>query len=59
MERMKKQNLWFLAGRLGIGVILFWRCFYSVNTTDEAFYVYIFLEIYSSCYITIYNIVNC
>ena len=39
MERMKKQNLWFLAGLLGIGAILFWRCFYSVNTTDEAFYV--------------------
>ena len=39
MERMKKRNLWFLAGLLGIGVILFWRCFYSVNTTDEAFYV--------------------
>lgn len=39
MERMKKQNLWFLAGLLGIGAILFWRCFYSVNTTDEAYYI--------------------
>ncbi len=39
MEKSKKQNLWFLAGLLGIGVILFWRCFYSVNTTDEAYYV--------------------
>ena len=24
---------------LVIGMILFWRCFYSVNTTDEAYYV--------------------
>lgn len=39
MEKVKKQNLWFLAGLLGIGVILFWRCFYSVNTTDEAYYI--------------------
>ncbi len=39
MEKNKKQNLYFLAGLLGIGLILFWRCFYSVNTTDEAFYV--------------------
>ena len=39
MEKSKKQNLWFLAGLLGIGLILFWRCFYSVNTTDEAYYV--------------------
>jgi hypothetical protein len=39
MDRAKKQNLWFVAGLLGIGLILFWRCFYSVNTTDEAFYV--------------------
>ena len=39
MEKIKKQNLWFLAGLLGIGLILFWRCFYSVNTTDEAYYV--------------------
>ena len=39
MEKMKKQNLWFLAGLLGIGMILFWRCFYSVNTTDEAYYI--------------------
>ena len=39
MEKMKKQNLWFLAGLLGIGLILFWRCFYSVNTTDEAYYI--------------------
>lgn len=39
MERTKKQNLWFLAGLLGIGLILFWRCFYSVNTTDEAYYI--------------------
>lgn len=39
MDRTKKQNLWFLAGLLGIGLILFWRCFYSVNTTDEAYYV--------------------
>lgn len=39
MEKMRKQNLWFLAGLLGIGLILFWRCFYSVNTTDEAYYI--------------------
>lgn len=39
MKKTKKQNLWFLAGLLGIGLILFWRCFYSVNTTDEAFYI--------------------
>ncbi len=39
MENRKKQNLWFLAGLLGIGAILFWRCFYSVNTTDEAYYI--------------------
>ncbi len=39
MEKAKKQNLWFLTGLLGIGVILFWRCFYSVNTTDEAYYI--------------------
>lgn len=39
MERSKKQNLWFLTGLLGIGLILFWRCFYSVNTTDEAYYI--------------------
>lgn len=39
MEKAKKQNLWFLAGLIGIGLILFWRCFYSVNTTDEAFYI--------------------
>lgn len=39
MEKIKKQNRWFLAGLLGIGLILFWRCFYSVNTTDEAYYV--------------------
>ena len=39
MEKVKKQNLWFLAGLLGIGMILFWRCFYSVNTTDEAYYI--------------------
>lgn len=39
MEKTKKQNLWFLAGLLGLGLILFWRCFYSVNTTDEAFYI--------------------
>lgn len=39
MEKIKKQNRWFLTGLLGIGLILFWRCFYSVNTTDEAYYV--------------------
>ena len=39
MEKVKKQNLWFLAGLLGIGMILIWRCFYSVNTTDEAYYI--------------------
>ena len=39
MEKVKTQNLWFLAGLLGIGMILFWRCFYSVNTTDEAYYI--------------------
>lgn len=39
MEKSKKQNLWFLAGLLGIGIILFWRCFYGVNTTDEAYYI--------------------
>ena len=39
MEKAKKQNLWFLAGLLGTGLILFWRCFYSVNTTDEAYYI--------------------
>ncbi len=39
MDKIKKQNLFFLAGLFGIGVILFWRCFYSVNTTDEAYYI--------------------
>ncbi len=39
MEKIKKQNLYFFAGLLGIGLILFWRCFYSVNTTDEAYYI--------------------
>lgn len=39
MGKAKKQNLWFLAGLAGIGIILFWRCFYSVNTTDEAYYI--------------------
>lgn len=39
MENTKKQNLWFLTGLMGIGLILLWRCFYSVNTTDEAYYV--------------------
>ena len=39
MKETKKQNIWFLAGLLGIGLILFWRCFYSVNTTDEAYYI--------------------
>ena len=39
MEKAKKQNLWFLTGLLGIGIILFWRCFYGVNTTDEAYYI--------------------
>lgn len=39
MEKIKKQDRWFLAGLLGIGLILFWRCFYSVNTTDEAYYI--------------------
>ena len=39
MEKAKKQNLWFLAGLIGIGLILFWRCFYSLNTTDEAYYI--------------------
>lgn len=39
MENIKKQDRWFLAGLLGIGIILFWRCFYSVNTTDEAYYI--------------------
>lgn len=39
MENTKKQNLWFLTGLMGMGLILLWRCFYSVNTTDEAYYV--------------------
>ena len=39
MDKNKKQNIWFLAGIAGIGLILFWRCFYSVNTTDEAYYI--------------------
>lgn len=39
MKKLKNRNLWFIAGLLGIGCILFWRCFYSVNTTDEAYYV--------------------
>lgn len=39
MRKIEKQDLWFLAGMLGIGLILFWRCFYSVNTTDEAYYI--------------------
>ena len=39
MEKIRKQNLCFFAGIFGIGLILFWRCFYSVNTTDEAYYV--------------------
>ncbi len=39
MKNIKKQDVWFLAGLFGIGLILFWRCFYSVNTTDEAYYV--------------------
>ena len=39
MKNIKKQNLCFWAGLIGIGLILFWRCFYSVNTTDEAYYI--------------------
>lgn len=39
MEKMKKQDRWFLAVLLGIGAVLFWRCFYGVNTTDEAYYI--------------------
>ncbi len=39
MEKIKKQDRWFFAGLLEIGLILFWRCFYSVNTTDEAYYI--------------------
>lgn len=39
MEKMKKQDIWFLTGLVMIGMVLFWRCFYSVNTTDEAYYV--------------------
>ncbi len=39
MENTKKQNLWFLTGLIGISMILLWRCFYSVNTTDEAYYI--------------------
>ena len=39
MEKIKKQDRWFFVGLLGIGLILFWRCFYSVNTTDEAYYI--------------------
>ena len=39
MKKIKKQNFGFFAVLFGIGVILFWRCFYSVNTTDEAYYV--------------------
>lgn len=39
MNKIKKQDRWFLAALSGIGLILFWRCFYSVNTTDEAYYI--------------------
>lgn len=39
MKEIKKQHLLFSAGLFGIGIILFLRCFYSVNTTDEAYYV--------------------
>lgn len=39
LRKKDKTNRWFLAGLIGIGLLLFWRCFYSVNTTDEAYYV--------------------
>ena len=39
MEKMKKQNIWFITGLFVIGLILILRCFYGVNKTDEAFYV--------------------
>lgn len=39
MDRSRKQSFLFLAAFLGIGAILIWRCFYSVNTTDEAYYI--------------------
>ena len=39
MDKTKKQNVWFLIGLLLVGLLLFWRCFYGVNTTDEAYYI--------------------
>lgn len=39
MKEIKKQQLVFGAGLLAIGLLLFARCFYSVNTTDEAYYI--------------------
>lgn len=39
MDRSRKQTILFLTGLLGIGCLLLWRCFYSVNTTDEAYYI--------------------
>lgn len=39
MRGVKRQTWWFLAGLAAIGGILVWRCFYSVNTTDEAYYI--------------------
>lgn len=39
MNKINKQTIFFGAMLLVIGMILFWRCFYSVNTTDEAYYV--------------------
>lgn len=37
--KKEQTNRWFLVGLIGIGLLLFGRCFYSVNTTDEAYYV--------------------
>lgn len=39
MIETKKRDYLFWALFLGIGAVLFWRCFYSVNTTDEAYYI--------------------
>lgn len=39
MEKSRKQEIVFWTLLAIIGALLFWRCFYSVNTTDEAYYI--------------------
>lgn len=39
MEKRRKQEIVFWTLLAIIGALLFWRCFYSVNTTDEAYYI--------------------